>query len=103
MLSLGLRSILFGWHQTAPEVYVPPMVKKVNLCPSSGATLMAKVKVDQDTCIGCGVCASLCPEIFEMGDDGKSHVLKEVVEGGDVDCVKQAIDSCPTQAISLEE
>ncbi|HDM92160.1 MAG TPA: ferredoxin, partial [Candidatus Korarchaeota archaeon] len=44
---------------------------------------MARVKVDQDTCIGCGVCSSLCPEIFEMGDDGKSHVKKEVVEGAD--------------------
>jgi len=64
---------------------------------------MARVKVDQDTCIGCGVCSSLCPEIFEMGDDGKSHVKKEVVEGADLDCVKQAIDSCPVQAISLEE
>ncbi|WP_297520272.1 ferredoxin, partial [Thermococcus sp.] len=32
-----------------------------------------KVWVDQDVCIGDAICASLCPDVFEMGDDGKSH------------------------------
>ena len=29
-----------------------------------------KARVDQDTCIGCGVCPSICPEVFDMKDDG---------------------------------
>ena len=27
--------------------------------------------VDKDTCIGCGLCPSICPQ-FEMDDDGKA-------------------------------
>ena len=26
-----------------------------------------------DTCIGCGLCAGTCPEVFHMGDDGLAH------------------------------
>ena len=56
------------------------------------------VKVDQETCIGCGACAQTCKEVFEMGDDGKSHVKKGAK--GDAACVQEAIDNCPVDAIS---
>ena len=31
--------------------------------------------VDEDLCIGCGRCEELCPEVFQLGDDGISHVV----------------------------
>lgn len=56
------------------------------------------LKVDQDLCTGCGLCAQICPEVFEIGDDGYSHVIK----GADASlpCVDEAIDQCPVGAIS---
>jgi len=36
-----------------------------------------KVWIDQDLCTGDGLCAEICPEIFEMHDDGLAYV-KEV-------------------------
>ncbi|MEA2066251.1 MAG: ferredoxin [Thermotogota bacterium] len=58
-----------------------------------------KVYVDKDACIGCGVCEGLCPEVFEMTDDGKAQAKVPETEAA---CVQDAADSCPTQAIKLE-
>ena len=60
---------------------------------------MAKVVVDQDTCIGCGACVSVCPVTFEMVD-GKAHVKKADVKK--ITCEKEAADSCPVSAISIK-
>lgn len=38
-----------------------------------------KADVNQDTCIGCGLCPSICPEVFDMNDDGKSHVIVDEI------------------------
>ncbi len=54
------------------------------------------IKVNKKKCIGCGACASICPEVFEMGDDGKAHVKNQK----NLPCVKEAIESCPVKAIS---
>jgi ferredoxin len=56
------------------------------------------VKVNKTKCIGCGACASTCPKVFEMGDDGKAHVKSGAK--GDEKCIKNAIDGCPVGAIS---
>jgi len=59
---------------------------------------MTKVKVNDEMCIGCGTCESLCSTVFKI-EDGKSKVISE--ECGDCDC-QSVIDSCPVSAISME-
>ena len=54
------------------------------------------VKVDKDKCIGCGTCEGICGEVFELGDDGKAEVKSQK----EIPCVKEAIESCPVNAIS---
>ncbi|MBW3012329.1 ferredoxin [Candidatus Woesearchaeota archaeon] len=57
------------------------------------------VSVDNEKCIGCGLCASICPEVFEMGNQGKALVKDAGAAKSNEKC-KEATDSCPVQAIS---
>lgn len=60
-----------------------------------------KPKVNQDLCIGCGVCESACSKIFKVKKDGKSHVINT---GDCKDCnCQEVVDSCPVSAIILED
>ncbi len=52
-------------------------------------------KVDQDMCIGCGLCVGSCPEVFEFNDDGKA----EAIEGATAANVADVADNCPVGAI----
>ncbi len=64
---------------------------------------MPTITVDSDLCIGCGLCAEICPEVFEIGDDGQAHVI--VIDKNECDrsdCCSEARDSCPTEAIKFE-
>jgi len=59
---------------------------------------MAKINVNEELCIGCGTCESMCPATFKI-EDGKSKVISE--DCGDCDC-QGVVDSCPVSAISIE-
>ncbi len=63
---------------------------------------MAKqVKIDEDECVGCEACVEICPEIFKfVEDDEKAIVI--MAEGGDEDCINEAMDSCPADCITYE-
>ncbi|MCK4744649.1 ferredoxin [Candidatus Parcubacteria bacterium] len=55
-------------------------------------------KVDQNLCIGCGMCENICPEAFELSDASKAAVKQNIPAKSK--CVQEAADSCPSQAIS---
>ena len=54
------------------------------------------IKIDKEKCIGCGLCASICEQVFEMNKEFKAEVKSQK----DLPCVKDAIESCPVEAIS---
>lgn len=58
------------------------------------------VVVDQNTCIGCGVCAALCPAVYQMSqEDGKSHVIPGC-DHNDL-MAEEACNACPVNAITI--
>jgi ferredoxin len=59
---------------------------------------MAKAKVNEELCIGCGACEASCPTVFKV-ENGKSKVIAE--DCGDCNC-EEVVKSCPVSAISLE-
>ena len=56
------------------------------------------VKVN-DTCIGCGVCASIAPIIFKV-EGAPATVIKQPETPEENTQVEQAIASCPMKSIS---
>jgi len=61
-----------------------------------------RVTVDEETCIGCGLCAETCPEVFEMNDD-KVRVKVDEVPEDTVETCREAAENCPVEAIQIEE
>lgn len=57
--------------------------------------------VDKDTCISCGLCPSVCPEIFEMDDDGKAVAKNIEIQEELEDSAKEAEEGCPVDAITV--
>ncbi len=59
---------------------------------------MAKIRVNQNKCISCGLCSAVAPEYFQISTKtNKAEVIKQPKE---IDSdIKRAINGCPTQAI----
>ncbi|RLE59250.1 MAG: ferredoxin [Thermoprotei archaeon] len=74
-----------------------------------------KVWLDRKGCIGCGSCVALCPDYWDLGDDGLSHIIggKRIVENEEIvreeiilnelGCNIDAAEACPAKVIHIEE
>jgi ferredoxin len=59
-----------------------------------------KVWVDDQRCRGHGVCVTLCPEVFDLTDDGYAEAIESDVPTEFEAVTREAIDCCPEQAIA---
>lgn len=64
--------------------------------------IIMKAFVDKDTCIGCGLCPDICPEVFSMEDDGLAVAIEDELDEAVIDAAKDAESQCPTEAITVE-
>ena len=62
-----------------------------------------KTNVDEETCIGCGLCETTCPEVFKLNKNDISEVVVDTVPPEAEATCREAADNCPVQAISLDE
>ena len=59
-----------------------------------------KAIVDQQTCVGCGLCVEICPEVFEMDGSVAKSKVEVVQKAVEATCKKAAAD-CPVAAITV--
>ncbi|MCF7754148.1 ferredoxin [Paenibacillus xylanexedens] len=67
--------------------------------------------VDKDTCIACGACGAVAPEIFGYDDEGLAHVIFEeddnrgmsLIGPGWLEDLQDAVDGCPTDSILVDD
>ena len=59
-----------------------------------------RVTVDQNTCIGCGLCVGTAGDVFRLNGDGVAECYAEPSESLR-DLVQQAADNCPVGAIKI--
>jgi ferredoxin len=62
-----------------------------------------KLRVDTTKCSGIGMCEMTAPTVYEVGDDGQSHVLKDEPSAEELAAVEEAIANCPTGALSMQD
>ena len=67
-----------------------------------GDLFIMKATVDKDTCIGCGACPSICPDVFSMDDDGLAKAIDSQIPEDVQEDAKEARDSCPVDAIDID-
>lgn len=56
------------------------------------------VKVDQELCIGCGICVDACADVFSFNADGKAEAIKQSC---DTCNLEEVADLCPVNAIEV--
>lgn len=61
----------------------------------------SRVHVDRARCTSIGMCESIAPDYFEVGEDGELTLHREEVSPEDRDTVLEAVRSCPAIALAL--
>lgn len=59
--------------------------------------------VINEGCISCGLCTEICPDEFEIGDEGVAVPLQEPVPEDLEAGVEEAAESCPVSVIEIED
>lgn len=100
----GFMSVVCSWHGNLFEY--SKLFKSLNSIVFCSGDVMVKYKIEfnEDSCIGCGACASACPDNWEMDVvAGKAKLKVSEIDESQLNCNKEAEDVCPADAIKIEE
>jgi len=62
-----------------------------------------RVSIDYDLCTGVAACEQVCPEVFQMRDDGLAEVIDAHPHETLWEAVRRAQEACPEEAIVVED
>lgn len=103
---LGGKFMGIRWILTVTSIilmaYIVNKIVKKNSIPLKDANKFEKdgIKVNQNYCIGCGLCSKLMPEYFVIENKKAKCIKKEVMEE-DKEKLEELISKCPANGIRL--
>lgn len=59
--------------------------------------------VNKDTCISCGACVGLCPEVYSFDEDDKAQAISGEIPEALQEGAVEGRDTCPVAAIDIKE
>ncbi|MDR1516285.1 MAG: ferredoxin [Synergistaceae bacterium] len=60
-----------------------------------------RLNLNVETCIGCGVCSQVCPDVFFLDEDaGRAVISNAELADSEENLVREAIDACPIGCIN---
>lgn len=62
-----------------------------------------RIVLDENKCSSLGMCESVAPDVFEVGDDGALTVLDLTPPEDQRARMEEAVAACPTAALSIED
>lgn len=62
-----------------------------------------RVSIDPSRCASSGYCARLAPKVFRASDRGPTEVVNATPGKEMADVVGEAVELCPTRAITVAE
>lgn len=104
---LGPKFMAVRWVLTTLAIFAmanvaSKLIRKEDLpsddtaADSDGDTLY----ISSEYCIGCGLCAKIAPNYFEI-DNKKAKVVNQDINREEIEIVKRAIKKCPSKTINL--
>lgn len=81
-----------GCLYLADETKIDPIEKGIK---------MRKIIIDENACVGCGMCVMSLPHVFEIGKDSISKVKDQ--NHMDIELKLEVAASCPVSAITIED
>ena len=76
-------------------------VKKEDILGDQSATEHEVLTINEEYCIGCGLCRDMAPMVYEM-QDSKAKILQIPQHPKMIAKVKETVEKCPTHAIVYE-
>jgi ferredoxin len=59
--------------------------------------MKSKLSIDQEKCIGCGLCAEIVPKVFRLNGEGVVEIIDST--GDEENNIQEAISECPVECI----
>ncbi|MGC7101544.1 ferredoxin [Amycolatopsis lurida] len=60
-----------------------------------------RAEVDDERCRGHGICVVVCPDVFQLNDDGYAESDAPEIDARSVTAAREAAVSCPERAITV--
>lgn len=70
---------------------------------SQSSTARVRIIADRSRCCGYGLCATLCPEVYKLDDEGLVYVESEFVPAEFENGAREGAAACPAEALTIEE